>query len=92
MNGIRATKNRTIPRHNNIRPYDRANRREVLRYELSINLLADAPNIPIGSIGDLCDYIAVCHSYCTRQEAQSCSEFPIIYEEQKKLLEKSQES
>ena len=83
MNGQNAQQHRTIPRHNRI-PYDRAEHRRVMQYELSLVELTNTKPIPIGSIDEFCEYIGICHSACTRGEAQSCSDYPLIYEEWKK--------
>ena len=88
MNGTNATQHRTVQRHTKMHPYDRADRRNVLRYELSIDQLANVGFTPIGTAEDPCDYIGVCHSYCTRIDAQSCSNYPAIYEQWKQIQQK----
>ena len=85
MNGQNAQQHRTIPRHPRMRQYDREERKHILGYELNMDMLANTTPIPIVSIDDFCEYIGVCHSPCSRKEAQSCSDYPIIYEEWRKI-------
>lgn len=56
-------------------PYDRASWRRGGKEEINIAMLAILDRKGVAPKDESCEYMPICHVYCLRKDAQSCSQY-----------------